>query len=105
MVHVLFKNHLRGVTMGKVLNSFKDAVKQIKDGSSIIVGGFGLSGIPENLIKALKEHSAKDLTIISNNCGKDDAGLGILLKNKQIKKIIASYVGENKTFEQQFLNE
>ena len=90
--------------MGKVLNSFEEAVKQIKDGSSIIVGGFGLSGIPENLIKALKEHGAKDLTIISNNCGTDDHGLGILLKNKQIKKIIASYVGENKTFERQFLN-
>lgn len=90
--------------MSKVLNSFAEAVKQIEDGSSIVVGGFGLSGIPENLIKALKEHGAKDLTIISNNCGTDDHGLGILLKNRQIKKIIASYVGENKTFEQQFLN-
>ena len=64
--------------MSKVLNSFEEAVKQIKDGSSIVVGGFGLSGIPEKLITALREQGAKDLTIVSNNCGTDDYGLGLL---------------------------
>lgn len=88
----------------KVLHSFEEAVQQIPDGASIAVGGFGLSGIPEKLIRALKETGVKNLTIISNNCGTDHQGLGILLENKQIKKMIASYVGENKTFEQQLLN-
>lgn len=69
-----------------------------------MVGGFGLCGIPENLILALKEKGVKDLTVISNNCGIDDWGLGLLLKNKQIKKMIGSYVGENKEFERQVLS-
>lgn len=69
-----------------------------------MVGGFGLCGIPENLILALVETGVKDLTIISNNCGVDDWGLGLLLKNKQIKKMISSYVGENKEFERQVLS-
>lgn len=69
-----------------------------------MVGGFGLVGIPENLIMALAEKGVKDLTIISNNCGVDDWGLGLLLRNKQIKKMIASYVGENKEFERQLLS-
>ncbi|WP_420829227.1 CoA transferase subunit A [Aquibacillus albus] len=81
-----------------------DAVKDIYDGATIMVGGFGLVGIPENLIIALGEKGVKDLTVISNNCGVDDWGLGILLRNKQIKKIIASYVGENKEFERQVLS-
>lgn len=88
----------------KELHSFEEAVQQIPDGASIVVGGFGLSGIPEKLIFALKETGAKNLTIISNNCGTDHHGLGILLENKQIKKMISSYVGENKIFEQQLLN-
>lgn len=88
----------------KVMNSFAEAVADIKDGSTIIVGGFGLSGIPEFSIQALKEKGSKDLTIVSNNCGVDDWGLGLLLANRQIKKMISSYVGENKIFEQQYLS-
>jgi acyl CoA:acetate/3-ketoacid CoA transferase alpha subunit len=65
----------------------------------VIVGGFGLCGIPENLIDALVKHNPRDLTVVSNNCGIDDFGLGKLLRQKQIKRIIASYVGENKEFE------
>jgi 3-oxoacid CoA-transferase subunit A len=74
------------------------------DGMTIMAGGFGLCGIPENLIAALRDLGVKDLTVISNNCGVDDFGLGILLKTKQIKKMISSYVGENKEFERQFLS-
>ncbi|WP_375141784.1 CoA transferase subunit A [Bacillus sp. EB600] len=87
-----------------MVQSFKDAINDVKDGARIVVGGFGLSGIPEKLILALKEKGTKNLTIISNNCGVDDWGLGLLLANKQIKKMISSYVGENKIFEQQFLS-
>ncbi|MFE4704314.1 CoA transferase subunit A [Peribacillus simplex] len=90
--------------MSKLLTSFDSAIQQIEDGATIIVGGFGLSGIPEKLILALRNKGVKDLTIVSNNCGVDDWGLGLLLENKQIKKMIASYVGENKLFEQQFLS-
>lgn len=90
--------------MSKLLISFDSAIQQIEDGATIIVGGFGLSGIPEKLIIALRNKGVKDLTIVSNNCGVDDWGLGLLLENKQIKKMIASYVGENKLFEQQFLS-
>ncbi|CAH0296754.1 putative succinyl-CoA:3-ketoacid coenzyme A transferase subunit A [Peribacillus sp. Bi96] len=90
--------------MSKLLTSFDSAIQQIEDGATIIVGGFGLSGIPEKLIIALRDKGVKDLTIVSNNCGVDDWGLGLLLENKQIKKMIASYVGENKLFEQQFLS-
>jgi len=74
------------------------------DGMTIMAGGFGLCGIPENLIAAIREHGAKDLTVISNNCGVDDFGLGILLANRQIRKMVSSYVGENKEFERQYLN-
>lgn len=84
--------------------SFTDAVKDIKDGSTLMVGGFGLCGIPENLLLALVETEVKNLTVISNNCGVDDWGLGLLLKNRQIKKMVASYVGENKEFERQVLS-
>lgn len=90
--------------MKKVLTNYLDAVSQINDGSTLMVGGFGLVGIPENLILALSEKGVKDLTVISNNCGVDDWGLGLLLKNKQIKKMISSYVGENKEFERQVLS-
>lgn len=89
---------------GKIVDSFSKAIHDIPDGATIIVGGFGLCGIPEKAIIALRDKGTKDLTIISNNCGVDDWGLGLLLANKQIKKMISSYVGENKIFEQQFLS-
>ncbi len=88
----------------KVQNSVAQALEGIQDGATIMVGGFGLVGIPENLIAGLREKGVKDLTVISNNCGVDDFGLGILLQNRQIKKMISSYVGENKEFERQFLS-
>jgi 3-oxoacid CoA-transferase subunit A len=90
--------------MKRLCNSFEEAVANIHDGATLMVGGFGLCGIPENLILALVEKGVKDLTVISNNCGVDDWGLGLLLKNKQIKKMIGSYVGENKEFERQVLS-
>jgi 3-oxoacid CoA-transferase subunit A len=90
--------------MNKICSSIEEAVADIRDGATLIVGGFGLCGIPENLIAALKAQETKDLCVVSNNCGVDDCGLGLLLANKQIKKMISSYVGENKTFEQQFLS-
>ncbi|MDQ0873026.1 3-oxoacid CoA-transferase subunit A [Paenibacillus sp. V4I3] len=90
--------------MNKICSSMEEAVADIRDGATLIVGGFGLCGIPENLIAALKAQGTKDLYVVSNNCGVDDCGLGLLLANKQIKKMISSYVGENKTFEQQFLS-
>lgn len=89
---------------GKVWNSFEEAVADIKDGDTLAVGGFGLCGIPEKSIAALVQKGTNDLTVVSNNCGIDDWGLGLLLANKQIKKMVASYVGENKIFEQQFLS-
>ena len=70
----------------------------------MLVGGFGLCGIPENLIDALAKQGTKDLTVVSNNCGVDDFGLGLLLRQKQIKRMISSYVGENKEFERQYLS-
>ncbi|MBU7316219.1 MULTISPECIES: CoA transferase subunit A [Paenibacillus] len=88
----------------KVMGSMAEAVRDIQDGAVLIVGGFGLCGIPEHLIAALKEQGTKDLTVVSNNCGVDDWGLGLLLANRQIKKMVSSYVGENKTFEKQFLS-
>jgi 3-oxoacid CoA-transferase subunit A len=90
--------------MMKVQTSITDAIHDIRDGATIMVGGFGLVGIPEKLILGLREKGVKDLTIISNNCGVDDFGLGILLQNKQIRKMVSSYVGENKEFERQFLS-
>ncbi|APC49098.1 CoA transferase subunit A [Virgibacillus halodenitrificans] len=89
--------------MKTIYTSFSEAIQNINDGSTIMVGGFGLVGIPENLILALVESNVKHLTVISNNCGVDDWGLGLLLKNKQIDKMIGSYVGENKEFERQVL--
>lgn len=90
--------------MKTILTSFDEAVRDIEDGATIMVGGFGLVGIPENLILALAEKGTTRLTVISNNCGIDDWGLGLLLRNKQIKKMISSYVGENKEFERQVLS-
>lgn len=88
----------------KVVDNYQDALEGIKDGDTVIAGGFGLCGIPEGLIAEIKRRKTTDLTVVSNNCGVDDFGLGILLHDKQIKKIIASYVGENAIFEQQLLN-
>lgn len=76
----------------------------LSDGMTIMAGGFGLCGIPENLITAIRDTGVKDLTVVSNNCGIDDFGLGLLLQTRQIKKMISSYVGENKTFERQYLD-
>ena len=90
--------------MKQVYTSFDKAIEDVKDGATLMVGGFGLCGIPENLILALVDKGVKDLTVISNNCGVDDWGLGLLLRNKQIKKMIGSYVGENKEFERQVLS-
>jgi len=89
--------------MKPIYSSAEEAVMEIQDGATIMVGGFGLVGIPEQLILALVEKGVKDLTVISNNCGVDEWGLGLLLNNKQIKKMIGSYVGENKEFERQVL--
>jgi 3-oxoacid CoA-transferase subunit A len=89
--------------MNKVLPSAADAVAMIPDGASIMVGGFGVCGVPEKLINALHARGTKNLTIISNNAGIDDYGAGVLLFAKQITKIIATYVGENKEFERQVL--
>ncbi len=89
--------------MDKVQKSALDAVRDIPRGATILAGGFGLCGIPENAIRAIRELGTKDLTFVSNNCGVDDFGLGILLQNKQIRKMISSYVGENKEFERQYL--
>ncbi|MEK4423899.1 CoA transferase subunit A [Solibacillus sp. FSL K6-1523] len=90
--------------MGKVVASVQEAIHDIENGATILVGGFGLCGIPENLIAAVHDKGVNQLTVVSNNCGVDDFGLGVLLPNRQIKKMVASYVGENKLFEQQFLD-
>jgi 3-oxoacid CoA-transferase subunit A len=86
--------------LDKRITNADAAVARIPDGATILMGGFGLCGIPENLIAALVRKGAKDLTVASNNAGVDDFGIGLLLRSKQIRKMIASYVGENKTFEQ-----
>jgi 3-oxoacid CoA-transferase subunit A len=89
--------------LNKVTASAKEAVEDIPDGATVLAGGFGLCGIPERAIAALRELGTKRLTVVSNNCGVDDFGLGLLLRNKQIVKMISSYVGENKEFERQYL--
>jgi 3-oxoacid CoA-transferase subunit A len=86
--------------MDKRVASADAAIAKIQDGATILLGGFGLCGIPENLIAALQRKGSKDLTLVSNNAGIDNFGIGLLLQTKQVKKMIASYVGENKTFEQ-----
>jgi 3-oxoacid CoA-transferase subunit A len=90
--------------MNKVLRSAEEAVAMIPDGATIMMGGFGLCGIPENLIKALHARGSTNLTLISNNAGIDDFGAGILLKERLVRKMISTYVGENKEFERQALN-
>lgn len=88
----------------KVAASAQDAVRDVADGATLAVGGFGLCGIPQEAIAALRELGVRDLTVVSNNCGVDDFGLGILLENRQIRKMVSSYVGENKVFERQLLS-
>src|SRR5215468_872137 len=89
--------------MNKVLPGADTAVALVPDGASILMGGFGLCGIPENLIQALRARGTRDLTLISNNAGVDTFGIGILLRARQVRKMISTYVGENKEFERQFL--
>lgn len=91
--------------MNKVVSTAAEAIRNagIRDGATIMAGGFGLCGIPENCIAALRDAGLNQLTVISNNCGVDDFGLGILLQTRQIKKMVSSYVGENAEFERQFL--
>ena len=88
----------------KTVASSDEAVRDIHDGAMLVVGGFGLCGIPENLIAALVRKGTKGLTVVSNNCGVDDWGLGLLLRTRQIRKMVSSYVGENAEFERQFLS-
>jgi 3-oxoacid CoA-transferase subunit A len=88
----------------KVVASAEEAVADVPDGATLVVGGFGLCGVPENLIRALGQRGVKDLTVVSNNCGVDDWGLGLLLRARQIRKMVSSYVGENAEFERQFLS-
>ena len=91
--------------MPKIFNSAKDALlHHLRDGLTIAVGGFGLSGNPFDLIEVVRDSGVKDLTIVSNNMGIDGKGLGLLLENHQVKKVVASYVGENHLFAQQFLD-
>jgi 3-oxoacid CoA-transferase subunit A len=89
----------------KRVTSYEEAMDGIESGMTVIAGGFGLCGIPENLISEIKRRGVKDLTVYSNNCGVDGFGLGLLLEDKQIRRFYASYVGENALFEQQMLNE
>jgi 3-oxoacid CoA-transferase subunit A len=88
----------------KRVDSYEAALAGLEDGMTVLAGGFGLCGIPENLIAQIRKMGVKNLTVVSNNCGVDDFGLGLLLKDRQIKKMIASYVGENAEFERQLLS-
>ncbi|MBI2214591.1 MAG: CoA transferase subunit A [Acidobacteria bacterium] len=90
--------------MDKVVATADEAIGDLRDGMTLVVGGFGLCGIPENLIDALVRKGVKDLTCVSNNAGVDDWGLGLLLKTRQIRKMVSSYVGENAEFERQYLS-
>src|ERR1700689_5022760 len=99
------REKFRKAAMGKVFKSAAAALEGVLfDGMTIMSGGFGLCGIPENLILTLRESGVKNLTVISNNAGIDDFGLGLLLQTRQIKKMVSSYVGENDTFEKQYLS-
>jgi 3-oxoacid CoA-transferase subunit A len=86
--------------LDKRVNSADAAIEKLRDGATILMGGFGLCGIPENLIAAVRRRGTKNLTVVSNNAGVDDFGIGLLLQNRQVKKMVSSYVGENKLFEQ-----
>lgn len=87
----------------KRVSSYQDALAGLEDGMTLLAGGFGLCGIPENLIAEIKRRGTRDLTVVSNNCGVDGFGLGLLLEDRQIRKVLASYVGENALFEKQLL--
>src|SRR5436305_13483052 len=89
--------------MNKVVASADEAVRDVGDGATLVVGGFGLCGIPENLINALVKRGVKGLTCVSNNAGVDDWGLGLLLQTRQIRKMVWSYVGEHAEFDRQYL--
>jgi 3-oxoacid CoA-transferase subunit A len=90
--------------MNKVVTDVMEAIADVHDGATIMMGGFGLCGIPENLIKALRDKGVKNLTIVSNNAGIDGAGAGLLLETRQVRKVIATYVGENQLFEKLVLS-
>jgi 3-oxoacid CoA-transferase subunit A len=90
--------------MNKVIAGAREAVATIRDGAVILMGGFGLCGIPENLIAALKAQGTENLVVVSNNAGVDDFGIGILLQTRQVRKMVSTYVGENDTFERQFIS-
>src|SRR6266478_2952953 len=90
--------------MDKRIASADAAIANLRDGMTILMGGFGLCGIPENLIASVRSKGTKDLTVVSNNAGVDDFGIGLLLQNRQVKKMISTYVGENKLFEQLVLS-
>ena len=92
------------LAMDKRISSADAAIASLTDGATILMGGFGLCGIPENLIAAVRRKGTKDLTIVSNNAGVDDFGIGLLLQNRQVKKMISTYVGENKLFEKLVLS-
>lgn len=101
-VHKLTGEDMAG--FDKVVSSYEEALSGLENGMSLAVGGFGLCGIPENLIAEIRRKGTRDLTVFSNNCGVDGFGLGILLEDRQISRIYASYVGENKLFEKQMLD-
>ncbi len=88
----------------KRVASYEEALAGLENGMTVIAGGFGLCGIPENLISEIKRKGTRDLTVVSNNCGVDGFGLGVLLEDRQVRKVIASYVGENALFERQLLS-
>ena len=90
--------------LDKRVGSYAEALDGLQDGMTVLAGGFGLCGIPENLIKEIRRRGVRDLTVVSNNCGVDGFGLGVLLEDRQIRKMIASYVGENELFERQLLS-
>src|SRR5690606_25543850 len=90
--------------INKVVKNAEEALRDIQDGATVMLGGFGLCGIPENCIAALVKKGTRELTCISNNAGVDDFGIGLMLKKRQLKKMIASYVGENAEFERQLLS-
>jgi len=90
--------------MDKTVRDADEAIRDIPDGASILMGGFGLCGIPENLINALVRRGTRDLTVVSNNAGVSDFGIGLLLRTRQVRRMVATYVGENDLFEQQFLS-
>jgi 3-oxoacid CoA-transferase A subunit len=100
----LFSAAIEVSVVDKRIDSADVAIEKLADGATILMGGFGLCGIPENLIAAVRRKGAKDLTIVSNNAGIDDFGIGLLLQNRQVKKMVSTYVGENKLFEQLVLS-